>query len=216
MLHVKSFCFNPFAENTYVVSAADGTCAIIDPGCRSRAEQATLEAHILQNGLIPTIFLNTHCHLDHVFGNNFVHQTWNLPLRMHRAEQPVLDFSAKAGDLYQVPCEPYAGKIEYLESGDQCTLGGKSIQCLFTPGHSPGSLSFYCATSGWVISGDVLFQGSVGRTDLPGGDMDQLLKSIREQLYPLPESTIVYSGHGPATTIGAEKTSNPFVRTTKG
>lgn len=212
MLNVKSFCFNPFAENTYLVSAADGACAIIDPGCRTQEEQAILETYIRQNGLIPTIFLNTHCHLDHVFGNNFVHQTWKLPLRMHRSEQPVLDFSARAGDLYQVPCAPYAGQVEYLEAGEGWTLGGESIQCLFTPGHSPGSLSFYCATSGWVISGDVLFQGSVGRTDLPGGDMNLLLKSIREQLYSLPEATIVYSGHGPTTTIGAEKRSNPFTR----
>jgi hydroxyacylglutathione hydrolase len=212
MLHVKSFCFNPFAENTYVVSATDGTCAIIDPGCRSRAEQTELETYIRQNELVPTYFLNTHCHLDHVFGNNFVYQNWKLPLRIHRAEQPVLDFAARTGDLYQVPCEQYEGEIQYLEAGDRWILGGESIQCLFTPGHSPGSVSFYCAASGWVISGDVLFQGSVGRTDLPGGNMDLLLKSIREQLFSLPEETVVYSGHGPATTIGSEKSSNPFVR----
>lgn len=212
MLSVKSFCFNPFAENTYVVSAADGSCAIIDPGCRTATEQTALASYIDQNNLIPTCFLNTHCHLDHVFGNNFVWHTWKLPLRMHRAEQPVLDYAVKAGDLYQVPGEPYEGEIEYLEAGDEWTLGGEPIDCLFTPGHSPGSLSFYAAHSGWVISGDVLFQGSVGRTDLPGGNMDLLLRSIREQLYSLPDATVVYSGHGSPTTIGAEKSSNPFVR----
>jgi glyoxylase-like metal-dependent hydrolase (beta-lactamase superfamily II) len=104
------------------------------------------------------------------------------------------------------------GDIQYLKEGDRFEIGGEEIECLFTPGHSPGSLSFYCAGSGWVIGGDVLFQGSVGRTDLPGGNTEQLMQSIREKLYPLPEETIVYSGHGPFTTIGAEKKSNPFVR----
>lgn len=212
MLAVKSFCFNPFSENTYLVQAADGTCAILDPGCYSPAERSVLESYIRDNNLTPVLFLNTHCHLDHVFGNNFVHQTWNLPLHLHAAEQPVLDYAAVAGQLYQVPCENYAGSVQYLKPGDTWQLGGEEVHCLFTPGHSPGSLSFYAAESDWVISGDVLFQGSVGRTDLPGGNMEELMQSIREQLYVLPDPTIVYSGHGPATTIGAEKKSNPFVR----
>lgn len=212
MLTVKSFCFNPFSENTYLVSASDGSCAIIDPGCHTAAERSVLSDHIRQNGLKPTLFLNTHCHLDHVLGNNYVSRTWQLPLQIHRAEQPVLDHAALAGDMYQVPCEQYVGEVRYLEAGDHWQLGGEEVACLFTPGHSPGSLSFYCASSSWVIGGDVLFQGSVGRTDLPGGNMDQLLKSIREQLYTLPDDTRVYSGHGPVTTIGAEKASNPFVR----
>ncbi|MFM7672170.1 MAG: MBL fold metallo-hydrolase [Bacteroidota bacterium] len=212
MLTVKSFCVNPFSENTYLVAAADGSCAIIDPGCYSEAERMALQTYIGEQGLKPTLFLNTHCHLDHVFGNNFVHRIWKLPLQMHRAEQPVLDYAAKAGDLYQVPCEQYVGAIEYVAEGDQWELGGESVYCLFTPGHSPGSLSFYCPTSRWVISGDVLFQGSVGRTDLPGGNTEQLMQSIREQLYALPDDTVVYSGHGPATTIGVEKKNNPFVR----
>jgi hydroxyacylglutathione hydrolase len=212
MLTVKSFCFNPFSENTYIVMAPDGTCAIIDPGCYSAEERLALESFIRQNSLTPTLFLNTHCHLDHVFGNNFVHQQWGLPLHMHQDEQPVLDYASNAGDLYQVPCESYVGSVKYLAAGDTWSLGGVSVQCLFTPGHSPGSLSFYAPNDGWVISGDVLFQGSVGRTDLPGGNMDVLMESIRTQLYTLPDQTIVYSGHGPATTIGAEKRANPFVR----
>lgn len=212
MLSVKSFCFNPFAENTYVVEAADGTCAIIDPGSYTAGERTVLESYVREKGLTPTYFLNTHCHLDHVFGNNFVHQTWMLPLRMHRAEQPVLDYAVRAGDLYQVPCEQYAGEVQYLAGNDQWSLGGEEIFCLFTPGHSPGSLSFYCPGSQWVISGDVLFQGSVGRTDLPGGNTEELLQSIRNELFVLPDDTTVYSGHGPTTTIGREKSSNPFVR----
>jgi glyoxylase-like metal-dependent hydrolase (beta-lactamase superfamily II) len=211
MLRVKSFCFNPFSENTYVIQADDGSCAILDPGCYRSNEQSVLESYIRSNGLTPVIFLNTHCHLDHVFGNNFVHQTWKLPLLLHRNEQPVLDYAQVAGDLYQVPCEQYVGPVQYLEGGSSWELGGEQVHCLFTPGHSPGSLSFYAPASGWVIGGDVLFQGSVGRTDLPGGDMEQLLQSIREQLYVLPDETIVYSGHGPATTIGVEKKTNPFV-----
>ena len=212
MLIVKSFCFNPFSENTYIVQAPDGTCAILDPGCYQAAERSELESYIRINGLTPVLFFNTHCHLDHVFGNNFVHQTWNLPLHLHANEQPVLDYASVAGTMYQVPCENYVGSSQYLQAGDRWKLGGEEVVCLFTPGHSPGSLSFYAPQSGWVISGDVLFQGSVGRTDLPGGNMEQLMQSIREQLYVLPDETIVYSGHGPATTIGAEKKSNPFVR----
>jgi len=212
MLIVKSFCFNPFSENTYIVQAADGTCALLDPGCYNPGERSKLVSYIQTNGLIPVLFLNTHCHLDHVFGNNFVHQTWNLPLHLHANEQPVLDYASAAGTMYQVPCENYVGTTQYLQEGDRWQLGGEEVICLFTPGHSPGSLSFYAPQSGWVISGDVLFQGSVGRTDLPGGNMEQLMQSIREQLYVLPDETVVYSGHGPATTIGAEKKSNPFVR----
>jgi glyoxylase-like metal-dependent hydrolase (beta-lactamase superfamily II) len=212
MLTVKSFCFNPFAENTYLVLAPGGECAIIDPGCHTESEQRVLVDYIRENGLKPILFLNTHCHLDHVFGNNFVHQTWGLPLHMHAAEQPVLDYASIAGDLYQVPCESYKGTIQYLVPGNSWQLGQFSVQCLFTPGHSPGSLSFYCAEAGWVISGDALFQGSVGRTDLPGGNMDQLVQSIRTQLYVLPEETIVYAGHGPTTSIGIEKRSNLYVR----
>ncbi len=212
MLTVKSFCFNPFSENTYVVSAADGSCAIIDPGCRTATEQASLQDYIRQNNLHPVHFLNTHCHLDHVFGNNFVSLQWKLPLQIHRSEEPVLKYAPLAGDMYHVPCEAYVGELQYLEGGDEWLLGDEKLSVLFTPGHSPGSLSFYSASSGWVISGDVLFQGSVGRTDLPGGNADQLMQTIREQLYVLPEETVVYSGHGPATTIGAEKRSNPFVR----
>lgn len=212
MLIVKSFCFNPFSQNTYLVTAPDGTCAILDPGCYSAAERNALQSFINENGLRPVLFLNTHCHLDHVFGNNFISLTWKLPLHIHAADQVVLDYAPIAGDMYQVPCEQYVGEVKYLNAGDTWQLGGEEVRCLFTPGHSPGSLSFYCPDSGWVISGDVLFQGSVGRTDLPGGNTDQLMQSIREQLYVLPDETIVYSGHGPATTIGAEKRSNPFVR----
>ena len=212
MLTVKSFCFNPFSENTYLVAAPDGTCALIDPGCHSTAEKSLLASYVKENELRPVLFLNTHCHIDHVFGNNFVHSTWKLPLHIHQADQVVLDYAPIAGDMYLVPCEQYVGEINYLNAGDSWQLGGEEVHCLFTPGHSPGSLSFYCPGSGWVISGDVLFQGSVGRTDLPGGNTDQLMQSIREQLYVLPDDTVVYSGHGPATTIGEEKRSNPFVR----
>ncbi len=212
MLIVKSFSFNPFSENTYIVQAPDGTCAILDPGCYQTSERSELESYIRTHGLTPILFLNTHCHLDHIFGNNFVHQTWSLPLLMHPNEQPVLDYASVAGTMYQVPCENYVGTTRYLQEGDRWQLGDEEVICLFTPGHSPGSLSFYAPQSGWVICGDVLFQGSVGRTDLPGGNMEQLMQSIREQLYVLPDDTIVYSGHGPATTIGAEKKNNPFVQ----
>jgi hydroxyacylglutathione hydrolase len=212
MLTVKAFEFNPVQENTYVVFNQKDACCIIDPGCYFGNERTALQEFIEQQGLNPRLLLNTHCHLDHVFGNKFVYETWDLPLHLHEKEQPVLARAPEAGLLWGMPFENYRAELVYLTPGKQVTVGEDELTILFLPGHSPGSVGFYSKDQGFIIGGDVLFRGSIGRTDLPGGDHETLLRSIREQLWPLPDETIVYPGHGEPTTIGWEKKHNPFLR----
>ncbi len=211
MLHVKSFEFSPIQENTYILYNEFNECIIIDPGCYFDEEKEALSAFITGQGLTPVMLLNTHCHLDHVFGNKFVAETYGLKLHIHKGEKQVLDFAPASGLMYNMPFDNYAGEIEFLEAGSTIKLGADELKILFTPGHSPGSLSFYSQADGFVISGDVLFYRSIGRTDLPGGNFDTLVNSIRTQLFVLPEDTRVYSGHGPLTKIGDEKRENPFL-----
>ena len=212
MLTVKSFEFNPVQENTYVLSGEKDACCIIDPGCYFGNERTALKEHIEQQGLSPRWLLNTHCHLDHVFGNQFVGETWDLSLHLHEKEQPVLAMAPAMGLQWGMPFENYRGELIYLVPGRSVMMGEDELEILFLPGHSPGSVGFYCRKQGFLIGGDVLFRDSIGRTDLPGGDHDTLLRSIREKLWPLPDETIVYPGHGEPTTIGHERAHNPFLR----
>ncbi len=212
MLHVKSFTFNPVEENTYVLYNDRKECCIIDPGCYFPEERDRLKTGIEKTGFLPVLLLNTHCHLDHVFGNKFVFDTWGLPLHLHPLEKPVLDFAPQYGMMWQLPFDNYEGPLVYLKVGNIIKIGEDDLEIRFTPGHSPGSVSFYSEAGGFIIGGDVLFNGSIGRTDLPGGDFDTLINSIQTQLFTLPDETKVYSGHGPVTTIGFEKMNNPFVK----
>lgn len=212
MLTVQPFTFNPVQENTYVVYNEKGQCCIIDPGCYFASEEMELKKFIEDKGLKPIYLLNTHCHLDHIFGNRFVYKTFGLELHLHPLEKPVLEHGPASGQMFQLPFDNYDGPLHYLEEGGQVRIGDEVLEILFTPGHSPGSISFYSAAHKFLISGDVLFEGSVGRTDLPGGSFEVLEQSIRTKLYTLPEDVIVYSGHGGSTTIGDEMRSNPFVK----
>lgn len=212
MLTVKSFVFNPVQENTYIISNANNQCCIIDPGCYFPQEQKELESFITVNKLKPVLLLNTHCHLDHVFGNQFVFKKWDLRLHIHEREKPVLDFAPSSGLMWQLPFENYTGELVYIKENTKVKIGDDELDILFTPGHSPGSISFYSENNAFVISGDSLFNGSIGRTDLPGGDFDQLIQSIQTQIFSLPDDTKVYSGHGPMTTVGFEKMNNPFLK----
>jgi len=212
MLIVKSFTFSPVQENTYVLVNEQKQCCIIDPGCYFPAERDELKTGIEKAGLTPVLLLNTHCHLDHVFGNKFVHETWGLDLHIHEKEKPVLDFAPLSGERWQLPFDNYDGPLVYLQEGNFIKIGDDALEIRFTPGHSPGSISFYSAESGFIIGGDVLFNRSIGRTDLPGGSMETLMDSIRTQFFTLPDETKVYSGHGPVTTVGYERGNNPFVR----
>lgn len=210
MLKVSSFVFSPIQENTYVLHNELNECLVVDPGCYFPEEQDELKAFITQSSLKPRMLLNTHCHLDHVFGNKFVAETWGLTLQLHEKEKPLLDYAPTSGLVYNMPFVNYSGEYIYLKEGDIIRLGSDELKVIEAPGHSPGHICFYCEKQHFIISGDVLFQRSIGRTDLPGGNHEQLLKNIREKLFVLPEETIVYSGHGPATTIGDEKNYNPF------
>ncbi|MCY7292043.1 MAG: MBL fold metallo-hydrolase [Ferruginibacter sp.] len=211
MLQIKSFEFSPIQENTYLLYNEFNDCIIIDPGCYFDAEKETLVAFIYDNNLKPLMLLNTHCHLDHVFGNKMVAEKYNLTLQIHEKEKAVLAFAPTSGLMYDMPFDNYTGDIILLNEGEIIKLGGDELKILLTPGHSPGSLSFYCAKDKFVISGDALFKNSVGRSDLPGGNHEQLIKSIKENLLTLPDDTTVYSGHGLTTTVGAEKKENPYL-----
>jgi len=212
MINIQSFIFNPVQENTYVLYNDKDACCIIDPGCYFGNERYTLQEFIEEQKLTPRFLLNTHCHLDHVFGNKFIHDTYDLPLHLHEKEKPVLDFAPASGLSWGMPFENYRGELIFLKENDIVKLDDDELKVLFTPGHSPGSICFYCQAQKFIISGDVLFKQSIGRTDLPGGDFDTLVSSIRNKLFVLPDDVTVYSGHGEPTTIGFEKENNPFLK----
>jgi hydroxyacylglutathione hydrolase len=212
MAEVQVFEVNPFAENSYVVYDDTGECIVVDPGFYTADERRQLADFVRSRDLRVVRLLNTHCHLDHVFGNRYVAETWQVGLEIHRAEQRLLEHFPVTCQLYGLPpCEPSPAATGFLEPGAFVEFGRTRLQILFTPGHSPGSVSFYSAESGWVLAGDVLFWESIGRTDLPGGHYDTLIDSIRTQLFTLPDETVVYPGHGPATTIRHERSYNPFL-----
>lgn len=213
MVNVVGFTFNAFQENTWVVIDRDSLeCVIFDPGCSTSQEQDTLMAFVVENAVKPVRLINTHCHIDHVLGNRFVAETWGLELEMHRDEMPVLQACEMVAGMYGIPYDPSPDPRHFIEHHDELKVGASTFRALLTPGHSPASLSFFFPEDNCVIAGDVLFQGSIGRTDLPGGDYDTLIRSIREQLYTLHDEVRVYPGHGSTTTIGYERLTNPFVK----
>lgn len=212
MIQTHTLTFNPFYENTYILSDETGECVIIDPGCFDAAEREELRAFIEEKKLRPVKLLNTHCHIDHVFGNSFVSRTWNLGLEMNREDLPVLASFEQVCRMYGIaPVDMQPEPSVFLGEEDVIRFGNSALQIFFTPGHSPGSICFYSADDKILIGGDVLFRQSIGRTDLPGGDFNTLVTSIRKKLYVLPGDTEVFPGHGPTTTIAGEKTGNPFV-----
>ena len=213
MIKIQSFTFNGFQENTYVLFDESKKCIIIDPGCYEQNEKLELERFIVDNELEPVKLINTHCHIDHVLGNRFVAEKWSLDLEMHELDLPTLrsvkDYCQLYGfHNYEESPEPST----FLKEGDKIHFGNSSLDVLFAPGHAPGHIALYSKEQHFVIGGDVLFQMSIGRTDLPGGDYDTLINSIKDKLLPLDEQKKVYCGHGPSTTIGFEKANNPFLK----
>lgn len=211
MFYIKAFVFSPIQENTYVLYNEAGGAILIDPGCYFSQERDELAAFLAHSKLQPESLLNTHGHLDHIFGNKWAAEQFGLQPHIHPFEQPVLDRAAASGLMWNLPFAQYSGTYSWLQEGQEIRLGTDVLQVIFTPGHSPGHVCFYCAKQGFVIGGDVLFRESIGRTDLPGGNHNQLLQTIRQQLFVLPDETVVYSGHGQPTTIGHEKSFNPFL-----
>jgi glyoxylase-like metal-dependent hydrolase (beta-lactamase superfamily II) len=213
MLRIVSFTFNGFAENTYLlIDEATRATAIVDPGAYSAAEQRTLRTYIDDNELDVKYLLNTHAHIDHVLGNAFVLRTYSgVPFLLHTLDLPTLRAVATYAGPYGFPAYEGAEPTGELAAGQVIKLGDSELQVRFAPGHAPGHVVLYDAAGGQLIGGDVLFKGSVGRTDLPGGDHATLIQSIVSELLTLPDATVVHPGHGPATTIGAERRSNPFL-----
>ncbi len=211
MLFLKSFCFNPFQQNTYIVYDNKGTAFIVDPGNYTSSENELLKNFIEGKKLKLTRLLLTHAHIDHILGNKFIFDSYGILPEVHKDDEYFIDNLITTGEMYGVNCEASPSPINYINDGDKITLGDYTFDCIFTPGHSPGSISYYNKQNKLLISGDVLFYGSIGRTDLPKGNHQILINSIKQKLFVLPDDTKVYSGHGQTTTIGFEKKSNPFL-----
>ena len=211
-MNIKIFSFNQFFENTFIISDSTNECIIIDPGCYDKNEKQILQDYILANNLVPTRLINTHCHIDHILGNNFVSKTWDLELEIHHKDIDLLKNSKNVADLYgfvNYENSPIANK--FLVEGDIIEFGKSKLEVLFTPGHAPGHISLYSKNENFIISGDVLFNNSIGRTDLPGGNYNTLIDTIKSKFLCLEDSTVVYCGHGPSTTVGKERINNPFL-----
>jgi len=211
MIQLHYFTFNGFQENTYILFDETKECIIIDPGCYSNEEQQELVSYISEKGLTPVKLLNTHCHVDHMLGNNFVASKYNIGLEIHEMDLQTLQSTQEHGSIFGFNVEKSPEPSAFLNDGDVIKFGNSSLDVLYVPGHSAGHLVFVAHEEKFVINGDVLFQGSIGRTDLPGGDYNTLINSIKEKMLPLGDDYKVYSGHGPYTTIGFEKNNNPFL-----
>ncbi len=211
MIQVKSFTCNPYQENTYLLFDETLECVIIDPGMYTGEEQNAVLKFIAEHKLKPVLLLNSHCHIDHVLGNKFIYDTYGLYPQFHKGEEillnSVVSYAPQMGIRYEVSPLPEV----YLPESGQIEFGSSKLEIIFAPGHSPAHLCFYSKEDDFLIGGDVLFYESIGRTDLPGGNHQQLIKNIQEKLFSLPETCKVYPGHGPATTISHEKKNNPFL-----
>ncbi|HRN41275.1 MAG TPA: MBL fold metallo-hydrolase [Vicingus sp.] len=211
MITIHTFTYNGFQENTYVLTDETNEAVIIDPGCYSASEQTELFNFITKNNLIPIKLLNTHCHIDHILGNNFVCTKFNIDLYIHQLDLPTLHATTEYGHLYGFTVDKSPEPAHFLNDGDVVKFGNSTLEVLFTPGHAPGHVVFVSHEQRFVINGDVLFRGSIGRTDLPGGNHQTLINSIKNKLFTLPDDYVVHTGHGPTTTIGYEKKYNPFL-----
>lgn len=209
-MKIQTFTFNPFQENTFVVYDETGEAVVIDPGCYEGHEKRELAQFLESSKLTVKLLLNTHCHIDHVLGNDFVKSKYNVPFLIHEKELPVLKAVKSYASNYGFPAYQEVLPEKFLKEGDWVSFGTTQLQVIFLPGHAPGHIGFYHAEANALLSGDVLFENSIGRTDLPGGDHNTLIQSIRQKVFALPDETIVYPGHGNTTTVGEEKLTNPF------
>ncbi len=211
-MKIHKFVFGPFNENSYVLEDSDSKkCIIIDPGMYGVQEQQSFIQAIEELELLPKMLLNTHCHIDHVLGNKFIQDQFGLAPHAHKLAEKTLDMAVLSAQMYGLNYDPSPDLITDLEHHKILSFHGHEFTVLFTPGHAMGHVVFYNSAESYVIGGDVLFKGSVGRVDLPGCNAKDLEKSIKEQLYNLPENTTIHPGHGPETTIGYEKENNYFV-----
>jgi hydroxyacylglutathione hydrolase len=215
MLQLQSFVFNAFEENTYVLHDDSGQCVIVDPGCYEPHEFAELSEFIQDTKLDVKLLLNTHCHVDHVLGNYFVKDRYKVKLLIHENDLPVLKAVKVYAPTYGLHHYAETTPDGFLKENDKVEFGKTVLKVLFVPGHAPGHIAFFDEQSKILIGGDVLFYNSIGRTDLPGGNYETLISSIHQKFFTLPDDVTVYPGHGPETTIGYEKRTNPFCALTR-
>ena len=211
MTQIHSFIFNAFSENTYLLAEEDGSCLIIDPGVSDGNERKKLEVFIKSHQLNPTHIINTHCHIDHVLGNKWCKDKYGIPLWIPKGEEMVLARLLSVAQMYGVPADPSPEPDFLMQEGEEIRCGEACWQLIAAPGHSPASICMYDASQKILIAGDVIFYESIGRTDLPGGNHQQLLENIHGKILKLPDEVKVFPGHGPATTIGHERIYNPFL-----
>jgi glyoxylase-like metal-dependent hydrolase (beta-lactamase superfamily II) len=211
MITIKHFVFNELAVNAFVLFDETRDCIIVDPGCNTTRQCTSLEDFINLNQLKPVCIVNTHGHFDHIFGNAWVKEVFQCPLLIHKNDLPLLVHAEKHAGIFGFSISKSPLPDRYLNSGESLSFGLSALEIIHIPGHSPGGIVLYAASEGFIICGDVLFRGSIGRTDLPGGDYDLLIHGIREKLMILPRETLVWPGHGPSTTIGHEYDTNPFL-----
>ncbi len=212
-MKIKRFEFNMFPVNCYVLSDDSNEAVVIDPGCFYEEEKQALKNYINSNGLTVKHLLNTHLHLDHIFGNPFMLQEYGLKAEANKADEFWLEQAPKQSRMFGFELKEEPVPLgNYICDGDIISFGNIKLEAIHVPGHSPGSLVFYCKEENCMFSGDVLFQGSIGRADLARGNFDELMENICSRLLVLPNDTVVYPGHGARTTIGEEKTENPFFR----
>jgi len=209
-MEIYRLVFNPIEVNTYVLADQSGDCAIIDCGCYDRNEFTELAGLIIEKGLKPVLLLNTHCHLDHVFGNGLILEKYKLGSFFHKDDESNRKHSVNHAIMFGLSMGTPPGPAGYLTDGQTVQFGNTVLVALHVPGHSRGSLAFYCEKSNVVFTGDALFAGSIGRTDLPGGDFKTIISSIKNKLFTLPSDTDVYPGHGEKTSIRTEMGSNPY------
>lgn len=211
-MKIYQFTYNPFQENCFVLADEQNNCVIIDPGCYEAQEEQDFLNFFKENELKPLALLNTHAHIDHIMGNQFVKRNFDVPYYLHEADLFLLDGAKQSAHLYGLHKYKESPQPDiFLHEGDQLKFGSIELEVIFTPGHAPGHVVFYNKENKVVVNGDVLFQGSYGRYDLPGGDFQTLKNSIITKMFLLPDDTQVLTGHGPATTIGIEKKQNPIL-----
>lgn len=212
MLNIQAFVFNFASENTYILYNENKNTWLIDPGNMNEQETNLISNFIKEHELKIQKILLTHAHIDHVFGLQWAYDTFNLPVIMHKEDQEVLDMLQMSGMRFGMKIDPVKVDVEYINEGDELDFDGEKFKIYHVPGHSPGSVVYHNENQKFMISGDVLFEGSIGRTDLYKGNYELLLDGIRKKLFVLDEETQVFSGHGNPTSIGFEKQYNPFLR----
>ena len=211
MIEIKKFVFNAFGVNGYVLCDETGECVLVDTACVSNNEKAQLDSFITSRGLIPKMLVNTHLHVDHVLGNNYLCKKYNISYQAHRDGLPLLAMVPQYSAMFGFNIEPVISPAVFPEEGDIVKFGKSALKVVSTPGHAAGSICLISDEDKFVITGDVLFANSIGRTDLPTGDFELLKESIFQKLFTLPGDFRVLPGHGPETTIGHEKLNNPFL-----